>query len=130
MCTGQSSWEAASQSLTRRPGPELSVSVLVLSLGNAPLAGRRSERVRQDLYGVVPLQHQVNANFLRNGYGVIWTGISNQFGYTRGQTVPLQLRHVALYFGSKGVRLYSLTVEDDPVVRDQWFPSIVRFGGI
>jgi hypothetical protein len=60
------------------------------------------DRVRQDLYGVVPLQHQANANVFDNGGdSVTWTGIENPFGFTADETVPIKLEHVAWYFGSK-----------------------------
>lgn len=86
-------------------------------------------RARQDLYGVVPLQHQSNAALLRSGYEVTWTGIANPFGFTRGQTVPLELQHIAWYFGSKGViPLNSMTIKDDSLLTDDWFSTFDRFG--
>jgi hypothetical protein len=88
-----------------------------------------TDRARQDLYGIVPLQHQCSANLFRRGYEVTWTGIRNPFGYAAGQTVPIRLQHVAWYFGSKGViPLNSLIVKDDPAVKDDWFPTLDRFG--
>jgi hypothetical protein len=86
-------------------------------------------RARQDLYGVVPLHHQANAAIFRSGYEVTWTGIDNPFGFTRGQTVPLELQHVTWYHGSKGiVPLNSMTVKDDEVLTDDWFSTFDRFG--
>jgi hypothetical protein len=39
-------------------------------------------RARQDLYGVVPLEHQGNAAVFDNGGDPItWTGITNPFGF-------------------------------------------------
>jgi hypothetical protein len=86
-------------------------------------------RARQDLYGVVPLQHQGNAALFRSGYEVTWTGIANPFGFTRGQTVPLELQHITWYFGSKGViPLNSITIKDDSLLTDDWFSTFDRFG--
>jgi hypothetical protein len=86
-------------------------------------------RARQDLYGVVPLHHQANAALFRGGYEVTWTGIANPFGFTRGQTAPLKLQHITWYFGNKGVvPLNSMTIKDDPVLTDDWFPTFDRFG--
>jgi hypothetical protein len=90
---------------------------------------RSIHRTRQDLYGVVPLQHQCNANLFRSGHEITWTGIRNPFGYTARQTVPLQLEHVAWYSGSKGmIPLNSMTIKDDSTLTDDWFPAFDRFG--
>jgi hypothetical protein len=88
------------------------------------------DRARQDLYGVVPLQHQGNTNSFENGGDpIVWTGIENPFGFTRGQTVNLKLEHAAWYYGSKGViPLNSLLIKDSPVLTDDWFPAFDRFG--
>ena len=95
----------------------------------SPCEPRSIHRGRQDLYGVVPLQHQCDANLFRSGHEITWTGIRNPFGYTAGQKVPLQLEHVAWYFGSKGViPLNSMTIKYDPILTDDWFPAFDRFG--
>jgi hypothetical protein len=87
------------------------------------------DRARQELYGRVPLQHQCGANLFREGYKATWTGIANPFGYTAGQSVPLQLQHVAWYHGSKGViPLNSMTIRDASIITDDWFPTFDRFG--
>jgi hypothetical protein len=87
-------------------------------------------RTRQNLYGVVPLRHQGNANvFYGGGDPVVWTGIANPFGYTRGQVVNTRLEHVAWYFGSKGIiPLNGMTVKDAPAIAEQWFGAFDRFG--
>jgi hypothetical protein len=81
------------------------------------------------LYGIVPLQQQCNASLFKSGQEITWTGIRNPFGYTAGQTVPLQLERVGWYFGSKGViPLNSMTIKDDSTLTDDWFPAFDRFG--
>jgi hypothetical protein len=88
-----------------------------------------TDRARQELYGRVPLQNQCESNLFINGYRATWTGIRNPFGYTAGQSVPIQLQHVAWYFGSEGViPINSLIVNDDRIITDDWFPTFDRFG--
>lgn len=86
-------------------------------------------RARQELYGVVPLLQQGGANLFKRGESATWTGIANPFGYTAGQVVPMELEHIAWYFGSKGVvPVNSMTIRDHPVLADDWFSTFDRFG--
>lgn len=85
--------------------------------------------VRQRLYGAVPLLHQGDATLFMNGESATWTGIDNPFGYTAAQVVPIELRHIAWYFGSKGVvPVNSMTIKDHPLLTDEWFSTFDRFG--
>jgi hypothetical protein len=95
----------------------------------SPLCEKGLDRVRQDLRGVVPLLHQGDANFVKSGVSATWSGIANPFGYTGGQAVPLQLAHLAWYFGSKGVvPLNTMTIKDHPLLTDDWLSTFDRFG--
>jgi hypothetical protein len=83
----------------------------------------------QDLNGVVPLQHQCDANLFASGREITWTGIRNAFGYAAGQKVAPQLEHVAWYFGSKGaIPLNSMTIKCEPSRRNDWYPPFDRVG--
>jgi hypothetical protein len=87
------------------------------------------DRVRQRLNGVVPLLHQGDANLFVDGESATWTGIANPFGYTAAQIVPMELQHIAWYFGSKGVvPVNSMTIKDHPLLTDDWFTTFDRFG--
>ena len=86
-------------------------------------------RVRQNLYGIVPLLQQGDAALFKDGESATWTGIDNPFGYTSGQVVPMELEHLAWYFGSKGVvPANSMTIKDHPILSDDWFSTFDRFG--
>lgn len=86
-------------------------------------------RARQELYGIVPLLQQGDANLFKRGESATCTGIANPFGYTAGQVVPMELEHIAWYFGSKGVvPVNSMTIRDHPVLADDWFSTFDRFG--
>ena len=87
------------------------------------------DRARQDLYGTVPLMHQGDAAFLKSGKTATWTGIANPFGYTAGETVPIDLEQLAWYFGSKGVvPLNSMTIKDNSLLTEDWFSTFDRLG--
>ena len=64
-----------------------------------------------------------------NGESVTWMGIANPFGYTAAQVAPIELRHIAWYFESKGVvPVHSMTIKDHPLLTYEWFSTIDRFG--
>ena len=96
---------------------------------NGICASGSLERVRQDLFGVVPLQHQVDATVFLNWQLATWSGVANPFGYTRGQKAVIQPQHVVWYHGSKGVvPLNSISFRDTPILTDDWFSIFDRFG--
>ena len=85
------------------------------------------DAVRKQLYGVVPLQHQVNANSI--GLTITWKGTPNPWGYPKGKSTPQRYEHVAWYYGSKGVApLDSLYLGDSSSLRAQWFEAYDQFG--
>jgi hypothetical protein len=85
------------------------------------------DSVRQQLYGVVPLQHQVNTGPL--GGPATWDGTPNPWGFTNGQTVPMRYEHVAWYHSNKGkVPLDSLYMRDNSTYISQWHEAYGRFG--
>jgi hypothetical protein len=87
----------------------------------------RIDNVRKQLYGVVPLTHQVNTDPL--GSNATWNGTPNPWGYTNGQSVPIRYEHVAWYFGSQGkVPLDSLMMRDDDTYQAQWHEAYTQFG--
>lgn len=87
------------------------------------------DRVRQRLYGIVPLLHQGDARLFKDGESATWTGIANPFGYKAGQVVPMELEHKAWYFGSKDmIPVNSMTVKNHSVLTDDWFSAFDRFG--
>ena len=74
--------------------------------------------VRQQRYGVVPLQHQVNSGTI--GDPVTFDGRPNPWGYGRGRTVAQRYEHVVWYYGSKGVApLDSMYLGEYGSLRDQ-----------
>lgn len=86
-------------------------------------------RVRQELYGTVPLLQQGDARLFKDGERATWTGIANPFGYTAGQVVPMELAHVAWYYGSKGVvPVNTMTIKNHPVLTYRWLSTFDRFG--
>jgi hypothetical protein len=87
------------------------------------------DRVRQKLYGIVPLLHQGDATLFKNGESAAWAGIANPCGYAVAQVVPMELEHVAWYFGSKGVvPVNSMSFKYHPLLTDNWFSTFDRFG--
>ena len=85
------------------------------------------ESVRKQLYGVVPLTHQVNTGPL--GSNATWDGTPNPWGYTNGASVPVRYEHVAWHFGSQGkVPLDSLMMRDDAAYQAQWHEAYTQFG--
>jgi hypothetical protein len=85
------------------------------------------DRLRQQLYGVVPLQHQVNSGTIGNP--VTFNGTPNPWGYARGRTVAQRYEHVVWYYGSKGVApLDSMYLGAYGSLRDQWIQAYDQFG--
>jgi len=83
--------------------------------------------VRQQLYGVVPLQHQSNGNTI--GDPVTFDGTPNPWGYARGRTVAQRYEHVVWYYGSKGVApLESMYLSATSSLHDQWVQAYDKFG--
>ena len=83
--------------------------------------------VRQQLYGVVPLQHQANSGTI--GDPVTFDGTPNPWGYAKGRTVAQRYEHVIWYFGSKGVApLDSMYLGADSSLREQWVEAYDQFG--
>ena len=87
------------------------------------------DRARQDLYSIVPLQHQTNADHFDGSYSATWTGISNPFGFQAGDNIPLKLEHAVWYYSNKGVvPLNTMTFKESSVLTDYWFSTFDRFG--
>ena len=85
------------------------------------------DRLRQRLYGVVPLQHQVNSGTI--GRPVTFDGTPNPWGYAKGQTVAQRYEHVVWYYGSKGVApLDSMYLGTFGTLYDQWVQAYDQFG--
>jgi hypothetical protein len=83
--------------------------------------------VRQQLYGVVPLQHQVNSRSI--GAPVTFDGTPNPWGYAKGRTVAQRYEHVVWYYGSKGVApLDSMYLGAASTLHDQWVQAYDQFG--
>lgn len=83
--------------------------------------------VRQQLYGVVPLQHQTNSGSL--GASVTFDGTPNPWGYVQGQKVTQRYEHVVWYYGSKGVApLDSMYLGTASSLYDQWVEAYDQFG--
>ena len=83
--------------------------------------------VRQQLYGVVPLQHQTNSGSL--GASVTFDGTPNPWGYANGQTVAQRYEHVVWYYGSKGdAPLDSMYLGTASSLYDQWVEAYDQFG--
>jgi hypothetical protein len=88
----------------------------------------RLDGVRQQLYGVVPLQHQVNSG-TTIGEPVTFDGTPNPWGYARGRTVTQRYEHVVWYYGSKGIApLESMYLGAFESFRDQWIQAYDQFG--
>jgi hypothetical protein len=85
------------------------------------------DSLRQQLYGVVPLQHQANSGTI--GDPVTFDGTPNPWGYAKGRTVAQRYEHVVWYFGSRGVApLDSMYLGADSSLRDQWVQAYDQFG--
>ena len=83
--------------------------------------------VRKQLYGVVPLQHQVNSGSI--GDPVTFDGTPNPWGYAKGRTVAERYEHVVWYYGSKGVApLDSMYLGATSTLHDQWVQAYDQFG--
>jgi hypothetical protein len=83
--------------------------------------------IRLQLYGVVPMQHQVNSGTISDR--VTWDGTPNPWGFTAGQTVPGRYEYIAWHFGSKGpIPLDSLMMRDDSNFISQWHEAYQKFG--
>ena len=83
--------------------------------------------VRQQLYGVVPLQHQCNSGTI--GDPVTFDGTPNPWGYARGQRVAQRYEHVVWYYGSKGVApLDSMYLGTYGSLHNQWVQAYDKFG--
>jgi hypothetical protein len=116
-------------------GPEVEASDLqALGMGISgsgaeiftPTAG---DEARRALYGVVPLQHQVNAGSV--GAPVTFDGTPNPFGIAAGQTVNTQHQHIAWYYSSKEegtkIPLDSLMMGDRATLIAQWHEAYGKF---
>jgi hypothetical protein len=85
------------------------------------------DTVRQQLYGSVPLQHQVNSNSI--GDPVTFDGTPNPWGYAKGRTVAQRYEHVMWYYGSKGVApLDSMYLSEYGSLQNQWVQAYDQFG--
>ena len=85
------------------------------------------DMVRQQLYGVVPLQHQVNSGTI--GDPVTFNGTPNPWGYGKGRRVAQRYEHVVWYYGSKGVApLDSMYLGATSSLHDQWVQAYDQFG--
>lgn len=103
------------------------IGVGVSGSGANLFQGGELDQVRPQLYGEVPLQHQVNTGPL--GSPATWDGTPNSFGFSKGQTVPIKYEHVTWYYGSKGVApLDSLMMRDDSSYTSQWHEAYQQFG--
>jgi hypothetical protein len=93
--------------------------------------------VRRQLYGDVPLQHQVNSGTI--GDPATFDATPNPFGINAGQTVTTEYQHIAWYYNDQGIRpgtnakgskipLDSLMMGDDANFVTQWHTAYDKFG--
>jgi hypothetical protein len=82
---------------------------------------------RKSLYGVVPMQHQVNCSGI--GDQVTYDGTPNPFGFANGDTHPVKYEEVVWYYDSKGVvPLDSMYMGDCSTLVPQWHEAYDQFG--
>ena len=103
------------------------IGIGVSGSGARIFASDKLDGVRQQLYGVVSLQHQCNVKTI--GDPVTFDGTPNPWGYARGRTVSQRYEHVVWYYGSKGVApLDSMYLGTYGSLRDQWVQAYDQFG--
>jgi hypothetical protein len=103
------------------------IGIGVSGSGARIFATEELDGVRQQLYGVVPLQHQSDSTTI--GDPVTFDGTPNPWGYARGRTVVQRYEHVVWYYGSEGVApAESMYLGATDSLHDQWVQAYDQFG--